>query len=216
MSSPQSSSCPYAIGQALPGDSDTGASWSDYELMHAIASAEQEQAAAGLHTLYQRHGPALLAYLTGQLDDPQLAEEVLQDVMLAVWRGAPGFRGDSKVTTWLLAIARRRAITARQRRPPANTSLSDTDTGATLASAGPGPLETVEQHTTAAAVRAALRQLPADQRETLELVFYHGLSGPEAAEVLGVAHGTVKSRLHRAKAQLSHLLRGHHEDSHDA
>jgi RNA polymerase sigma factor (sigma-70 family) len=154
-----------------------------------------------LETLYWRHGAALLSYIIGQVGDHVLAEEVLQDVMLAVWRSAANFRGESKVTTWLIAIARRRAISARQQRPVVDTRLGDH-----IAAREPSPLETLERQCERATLQAALRDLPADQRETLELVFYHGLSGPEAAEVLGVAPGTVKSRLHRAKTTLRRIL----------
>jgi len=158
--------------------------------------------AAALEALYARHGHSLLAYLIGQVSDRQLAEEVLQDVMLAVWRGAARFRGESAVTTWLLAIARRKAITARQRRPPPEQALDEQ-----TAADDSGPLEVLEHQSDRAAVRAALRALPDDQRETLELVFFHGLTGPQAAAVMGVAPGTVKSRLHRAKAVLERVLR---------
>jgi len=170
----------------------------DARLVERIARGEP----AALDALYARHGRALLAYLIGQVDDAHLAEEVLQDVMLAVWQSAARFRGESAVTTWLLAIARRRAITARQRRPPPAHPLDNQ-----AAASDTGPVETLERQSEQAAVRAALRALPGDQRETLELIFYHGLTGPQAAEVLGVAPGTVKSRLHRAKAALERILR---------
>lgn len=170
----------------------------DARLVRAVAGGDP----GALEALYARHGLRLLSYLAGQVGDRALAEEVLQDVMLAVWRGASNFRGDCRVTTWLLAIARRRAISARQGRAPAHAPLSDQfPTGDT------GPQEALERRADRDAVRAALDRLPADQRETLELVFYHGLSGPEAAEVLGIAPGTVKSRLHRAKRHLERLLR---------
>ena len=170
----------------------------DARLIERIGRGEP----AALEALYARHGRALLAYLIGQVGDPHLAEEVLQDVMLAVWQGADRFRGESAVTTWLLAIARRRAITARQRRTPVERPLDER-----AADTGRGPAEQVERRAEQMAVRAALRDLPDDQRETLELIFFHGLSGPEAAEVLGVAPGTVKSRLHRAKNMLERVLR---------
>lgn len=170
----------------------------DARLIERIGRGEP----AALEALYARHGRALLAYLIGQVGDPHLAEEVLQDVMLAVWRSADRFRGESRVTTWLLAIARRRAITARQRRTPVERSLDER-----AADDGRGPAELFERQTERSAVRDALRDLPDDQRETLELVFFHGLSGPEAAEVLGIAPGTVKSRLHRAKSALERALR---------
>lgn len=171
---------------------------SDHRLVQAIAQGDM----SALEALYARHGLRLLAYLVGQVNDRALAEEVLQDVMLAVWRGAASFRGDCRVTTWLLGIARRRAISARQARGPDHAPLNDE-----IAADNSGPLETLELRAEQHEIRAALAQLPADQRETLELIFYHGLSGPEAAEVLGVAPGTVKSRLHRAKTLLHRLLR---------
>jgi RNA polymerase sigma-70 factor (ECF subfamily) len=70
----------------------------------------------------------------------------------------------------------------------------------------PRPPEIVEQQEAKGAIQRALGQLPREQRETLELVFFHELSGSEVAEVMGVAPGTVKSRLHRAKAALRQLL----------
>lgn len=176
---------------------DSGDDQVDGALVKAIGRGDHH----ALETLYWRHGAAILSYIIGQVGDHALAEEVLQDVMLAVWRSAANFRGESKVTTWLIAIARRRAISARQQRPAAETQLGDH-----VAARDPGPLETLERRSEWDMLRAALRDLPADQRETLELIFYHGLSGPEAAEVLGVAPGTVKSRLHRAKTTLRRIL----------
>lgn len=170
----------------------------DCHLVQAMARGDVR----ALEELYARHGRRLLAYLVGLLDNRPLAEEVLQDVMLAAWRGAAGFRGDSRVTTWLLAIARLQALSARRRRYPAVVPLDDN-----LANDDSGAFKKVEYSADLNAVRAALRQLPADQRETLELIFYNELTGPEAAAVLGVAEGTIKSRLNRAKTSLRRLLR---------
>jgi RNA polymerase sigma-70 factor, ECF subfamily len=72
----------------------------DLRLVHAMAAGDTQ----ALETLYARHGRSILAYLIGQLNDRQLAEEILQDVMLAAWRGAESFRGESKVRkphSWL-------------------------------------------------------------------------------------------------------------------
>ena len=91
---------------------DAAAPISDRDLLRAVAGGDQQ----ALRQLYALHGPCVLAYLMGQLGDRSLAEEVLQDVMLAVWNGAARFRGDSKVRTWLLAIARNQAISARRKR----------------------------------------------------------------------------------------------------
>lgn len=170
---------------------------SDPTLVARLAAGETQ----ALDVLYARHGLALLGYLVGQVGDQALAEEILQDVMLAVWHGAGSFRGDSSVRTWMLAIARRRAITERQRRSVDAVALDDD-----LAANDTGPLDVLIQRAERDDLRAALRRLPDDQRETLELVFYHDLSGPEVAEVMGISPGTVKSRLHRAKALLKGLL----------
>jgi RNA polymerase sigma-70 factor (ECF subfamily) len=163
----------------------------DHHLVRAIAGGDVQ----AMDTLYERHGLGVLNYLVGQIGDRHQAEEVLQDVMLAVWKGAVHFRGDSQVRTWLLGIARHRALNVRQRRPPPSMPLHE-DLYAESA-------DTVELDS----LLKGLRQLPADQRETLELIFYHGLTGQEAAAVLGVSSGTIKSRLHRAKAALRDLLR---------
>ncbi len=169
----------------------------DLGLVRAMAAGDGR----ALDTLYARHGPSLLAYLIGLLSQRALAEEVLQDVMLAAWQGAARFRGDSQVRTWLFTIARHRAANARRRRAPVQAPL-----GETLAADDPQPAEIVELQDEQAAVRHALGKLSAEQRETLELVFFHELSESDVARVTGVAPGTVKSRLYRAKAALRRLL----------
>jgi RNA polymerase sigma-70 factor (ECF subfamily) len=149
-----------------------------------------------LGELYARHGAGVLSYLVGRLGDRRLAEEVLQDVMLAAWQAASGFRAESKVRTWLLTIAHHRALNARRRRQPPLTAglLSD------------GRADEWSGSAERADLRSALARLPNPQRAALELVFGHGLTTAEAAEVLGVAPGTVKSRLHRAKRALRSIL----------
>ena len=170
----------------------------DLPLIRSMASGD----ACALDELYARHGPGLLAYLTFRLDDRALAEEVLQDVMLAAWRAAHAFRAESRVLTWLLAIARNRATNACQRRPAPNLALGSQNQS--IDADIEGVVELAGQYDE---LRSALRRLPEDQRETLVLVFTGGLTGAEAAKVLGVAPGTVKSRLSRARAALRALLR---------
>jgi RNA polymerase sigma factor (sigma-70 family) len=172
---------------------------SDLALLQAMAAGH----APALDELYARYGPAVFGYLMARLGERQLAEEVLQDVMLAVWRSAASFRGDSKVLTWLLTIAHNLAVNARRRRTftliPFNDALDSP-------SDDTGPLDRVVRQAEHLAVRQRLDQLPAPQREVLVLVFYHQCSEAEVAEVLGIPVGTVKSRLHRAKAALRSVL----------
>ncbi|HYN87865.1 MAG TPA: RNA polymerase sigma factor [Ardenticatenaceae bacterium] len=170
----------------------------DFDLVRAMAAGDSQ----ALESLYARHGPGLLTYLVAQLGQRAVAEEVLQDVMLAAWNGAAHFRGDSQVRTWLLSIARHRAANARRRRTPGRAPLDEE----TLVAGDPHPSTSLEQQEKRGSIRRALTQLSEEQRETLELVFFHELSGDEVALVTGVALGTVKSRLHRAKAALRKLL----------
>lgn len=171
----------------------------DHILIQRMASGD----AGALDELYVRHGSGILSYLTSYLNDRQLAEEILQDVMLAAWNNASTFRGDSKVRTWLLVIARNRAINSRRRQSPHLVALED---GINNFSSDTGPLEKVVIHSRDEALRAAIESLPPVHREILTLVFYNQLSGPEVANVLGISEGTVKSRLHRAKDTLRRSL----------
>ena len=174
----------------------------DLALLQAMAGNDS----LALEELYRRRGPGILAYLAGRLKDRGLAEEVLQDVMLSAWQSASRFRGECRVYTWLLAIARNRAINAfRRQRSSSSPPVSFEDPH--LDRIGKNSPE-IEKVGTYDAVHAALQALPAEQRETLELVFIHGLSLSETAFVLRVSAGTVKSRIHRAKARLREMIEG--------
>lgn len=183
----------YAVPvRALRGRAAESEDLSDAGLIRAMAAGEAE----ALRTLYERLGPRVLSYLLGQLPTRELAEEVLQDVFLAAWRASGGFRGDSKVLTWLLTIAHNRAINARRRKQLDKVPLDSRRHGDVRA---PDLGERVAHRMD---VRHALRTLPEAQRAALELVFFHGLAIAEAAAVLDVAPGTIKSRIFRAKAAL--------------
>lgn len=171
----------------------------DWTLMRSMADGDVR----ALNEVYARYGPMLLGFLNARLPSRQLAEEVLQDVMLAVWDNAKSFEARSKVKTWLLVIARNRAINATRRK---KLPLIDISQVFDLKSDDTGPMESVVRHETQDKVRTAIHKLPEGQREVLVLVFYHQLTGPEVAEVLDISEGTVKSRLHRAKENLKGLL----------
>jgi RNA polymerase sigma-70 factor (ECF subfamily) len=170
----------------------------DLALISSIAKGDTQ----ALDVLYARHGPGILNYLIGRLNDRQLAEEMLQDVFLAVWQSAHRFQGKSKVYTWLISIARHKAINASQRqRTPQTINLDDE-----IHIQQSQPVEFPSDESDHTSLRNAIQQLPPAQRETLELVFYHQFTERETAKLLGIAPGTVKSRLHRAKMTLRKLL----------
>ena len=171
----------------------------DWMLIRAMADGDVR----ALDELYSRYAGQILAFLRTKVSDQRLAEELLQDVMLAAWENASGFEARSKVKTWLLVIARNRAInTYRKKRLPIINindvfSLQTDDTG---------PVDAAVKKDRESKVREAVHKLPEIQRDVLVLVFYHQLSGPEVAEVLDISEGTVKSRLHRAKEMLRRIL----------
>jgi RNA polymerase sigma-70 factor, ECF subfamily len=167
---------------------------SDDQLIQAMARGD----AGALNELYARHGAHLLNYLSAELNDDSLAQEVLQDVMFAAWKQSSRFRGESQVRTWLFAIARRQMLKARQKHAPDSIPLDDT------LSDRIDPMTRQDEHE---ALMQAIDQLSADQQEALELIFYHGLSGPEAAGKLNISINTLKSRLFRARNALRDLLR---------
>jgi RNA polymerase sigma-70 factor (ECF subfamily) len=142
----------------------------------------------------------VLAHITMVVDDRSLSEEVLQDTMLAVWRGAASFRGESQVRTWLIAIARRqmRDRLRRQHVAPVDQSALNEQPVAE-----PGPEELALDRIEMA---SAIETLTLRHREVLGLVFGAGLTMAEVAELLEVPIGTIKSRLAAARTALLQAL----------
>jgi RNA polymerase sigma-70 factor (ECF subfamily) len=171
----------------------------DTELLRRIGDGDH----SALVALYQRHGGVVLAQIRLVVDDRGLSEEILQDTMLAVWRGARSFRGHSRVRSWIIAIARRQA---RDRLRRHRTNVVDDRLLAARPARGPGPEDVVLDRATAAAVAHAIRLLDVRHREVLGLVFGAGLTLAEAADVLEVPLGTVKSRLAAARTALVRAL----------
>ena len=171
----------------------------DRQLLKDIAGGDR-QALSELYTRYQR---PLFNYLLQLTPDYGLAEELLQDTLVAVWKSACNFEERSSVQTWLIGIARRQAHnTLRQRKP----SLVDESELEGIAATEPEP----EDFTLATVARdelvAAFKQLAPVHREVLALIFVQELAYAEAATILGVPVGTVKSRLSNARRALRSLL----------
>jgi RNA polymerase sigma-70 factor (ECF subfamily) len=185
---------------------DAGADETNRQMIARIAAGDRD----ALTECYRHWQHPLFVYLLHRCGgDRSIAEEILQDTFLAVWQSAGRFEGRSHVRTWLIGIARRQAHNTLRRRQLPGTGLDDVTH---WPEAGPAP----EESAIASAMRdeliAKLEQLPAANRETLELVLVHGLSYAEVAEVLHVPLGTVKSRLNGAKRALRTLLANARKD----
>lgn len=166
----------------------------------AVLARVSEGDTGALGELYERYGEPLFAFLFRLAGDRGTAEEILQDTLLAVWRSAGTFQSRSKVSTWLFGVARRQAHNRlRGLPPPAAAEPRD------RADARPGPEELAVGGDW---LQAALAALPLAQREVVVLHFLDDLAQQEIAEVLGIPVGTVKSRLHQARAKLRESLHG--------
>lgn len=157
---------------------------------------------------YDRHSRSLYAYALRLLGDPQAAEDVLSEAMFTVWIEAARFRGDCQPKTWLYRIARNKAIERLRRRPPDELPLTDGTYGA-----WERDQERVDLRVT---LEQALRALPRDQREVVELAFFHDLPYGEIARILGCPVNTVKTRMFWAKRKLRRALSRSEERKSDA
>lgn len=162
-----------------------------------IAQGDQ----VALSELYARYFPRLSRYLWHQLHgDVSLVEEALQDTFMEVWRDAGTFRGESRVATWLFRIAQRRCWHVRRTHAAQQQPLSLTQAVSLEEAVAPSGHE--EQTLTRLALQEALRCLPDKQREVALLLLVHRFTSEEAAQILKIPSGTVRSRLRAARTLL--------------
>jgi RNA polymerase sigma-70 factor, ECF subfamily len=179
---------------------------SDAELLHLHVEGDPE----AFGELFHRYRDRLWAVAVRTVGDPEEAADALQDAMIAAFQRAASFRGDSAVTTWLHRIVVNAALDRiRRRAARAATSVRDEDALDALAADGQ-PLNDPSARSDATLdVQAALGTLVSDQRAALVLVDMLGYPVADAAEILGVSEGTLKSRTARGRArllpQLAHL-----------
>ena len=192
----------------MTGPSRPGGDTSDADLLKMHVDGDPD--AFGL--LFLRHRDRLWAIAVRTMSDPEEAADALQDAMISAFRRAGSFRGDSAVTTWLHRIVVN-ACLDRMRRRAARPEFGSGDERMLEAAAPAGAgADIAADADVSVEVMAALRQLPRDQQMALVLVDMLGYPVAAAAELLGVAQGTVKSRCARGRArllpQLAHLRRG--------
>ena len=180
---------------SFPPDQQT-----DADLLAATAAADER----AFHVLYDRFERRVYGYVRTLIRQPALAEEVTIDAMTAVWQGARGFAGSARVSTWILGIARHKAIDALRKvanRPDAlSLDRVDVEDGAAT------PSREADRDSSARATQRAIAQLSDDHREVLRLAFYEELPYEEIGSLLGIPLNTVKTRVYYAKQQLRKQL----------
>lgn len=154
--------------------------------------------------LYRAYFPRLGRFLQRMTRSTPLIEEVVNDTMLAVWRKAESFDGSSKVSTWIFAIAYRRACTALRALDEPVDSAEDEGEGLDA----DRPDRQLERQRLGHAIDAALAALPLAQRTVFQLTFYHDMSYMEIAEIMECPVNTIKTRMFHARKRLATLLDG--------
>lgn len=191
--------------------------WSDrsVELSQLVARAGLGDREA-FATLYERTSPHLLGVVLRIQRDRAMAEDILQEVFVNVWRAAHSFdAAQSQPLTWLTSVARNRAIDSLRRahaqpqlKAPTSASGDDeeTDVYDSVADDAPGPLELLSRASDARALGHCMEGLSAQQRQSVALAFFDGLSHGEVAEAMRQPLGTVKSWVRRALMSLKNCL----------
>ncbi len=168
-------------------------------LIRRIAEGSRE----AFEQLYRAWQTRLFRYLLRMVGDSGRAEELTNDTMIAAWKAAATFKGQSKVSTWLFAIARNKALNSMRQRQPETVEVEEAM--AVTASAG-GQELAVSRDRLQSTMKNALQQLSADHREVMELTFYQELSYQEIAEIMQCPVNTVKTRMFYAKTKLQEIL----------
>jgi RNA polymerase sigma factor (sigma-70 family) len=189
----------HALALAVPISRMLVKGRSDEELLEAVATGDER----ALGALYDRFGRVAYGVALRILRDRALAEDAVQEAFLAVWRSADGYRRErAKPATWILTLVHRRAVDLVRREDRRRAEPLDEEPDG-VADSVPEEADVRERRT---AVQTALRRLPPDQRQALELAYYGGYTQSELADRLGVPLGTVKSRMFAGLTRLRELV----------
>jgi RNA polymerase sigma-70 factor (ECF subfamily) len=183
----------------------------DDELVRRFRSGE----VSAYSDLVMRYQDRVFAQCLRWMGDPRIAEEVAQDVFLAIYRALPRFRGESRVSTWIFRITvnhckNRRLYRSRRKfeahEPLEGISRDEDGPARQIPAQGPGTDQGSHRSEAEEILHEALARLDEDQRTIILLRDIQDLSYEEISEILDLPRGTVKSRLHRARAELARLV----------
>jgi RNA polymerase sigma-70 factor (ECF subfamily) len=173
---------------------------SDEALVRAIAEGDRQAMAV----LYARHNVRVYRFILRLTANAATAEDLVSEVFLDVWRSAPRFEAKSSVATWLMAIARYKALSMMRQRidAPLDDRIAES-----VEDGADDPETAADTARRSEIIRKCLAQLSPAHREVMDLVYYHDKSVDEIAQIVGVLPGTVKTRMFYARAKLAGFLR---------
>ena len=157
-----------------------------------------------MQVLFARHHVRVYRFVLRLVRNEASAEDLISEVFLDVWRQADRFEGRSAVSTWLLAIARFKALSSMRRKP--DEELDEEAAGA-IEDSSDTPEVSLQKKDKSGLLRKCLEQLSREHREVVDLVYYHEKSIEEVAEIVGIPEATVKTRMFYARKKLSELLK---------
>jgi RNA polymerase sigma-70 factor, ECF subfamily len=175
-------------------------STSDEVLIGRIANGDR----LAMQVLYARYHVRVFRFVVRLVRDEATAEDLISEVFLDVWRQAGRFEGRSTVSTWMLAIARFKAISALRRR---SDEELDEDAACAIEDPSDDPATALEKKDKSVVIRKCLMGLSAEHREIVDLVYYHEKSVEEVADIVGIPVNTVKTRMFYARKRLAELLK---------
>jgi RNA polymerase sigma-70 factor (ECF subfamily) len=173
---------------------------SDEALIELIAEGDKR----AMQVLYARHNVRVFRFIVRLTGNQTLAEDLVSEVFLDVWRQAEGFEAKSQVSTWLLAIARYKALSALRRRTEEHL---DDRMAASIEDTSDDPETVVHARDRNGILQKCLKQLSPAHREVIDLVYYHEKSVDEVARIVGVPPATVKTRMFYARSKMADLLK---------
>ena len=193
---------PLAAVATVPAVAGTaGDTSSDTILIERIAAGDK----LAMQALFARHRMSIYRWLLRFVSNETLAEDLLSEVFLDVWRQAGRFEGRASVSTWLISIARFKALSARRRRTEAEL---DEKIETTVADPANDLEAALQEKNRGELLRQALTRLSPEHREIIDLVYYHEKSVDECAHILGIPAATVKTRMFYARKKLAELVKG--------
>jgi RNA polymerase sigma-70 factor (ECF subfamily) len=172
----------------------------DTALLRRIAEGDKE----AMRSLFLHYRLYVYRFLLRLLNNAPLADDLTSEVFLDVWRQSGRFEGRSTVATWMLAIARNKALATLRRQR--HDSLDDAELE-TIEDTADDPETAVQKVDRSRLLRQILADLPVKHREIIDLVYYHEKSLPEVATILGILHDTAKTRLFYARKHVAKRLK---------
>ncbi|MCK1512372.1 sigma-70 family RNA polymerase sigma factor [Bradyrhizobium sp. 190] len=172
---------------------------SDEMLLKSIAEGDK----AAMHIMFARHRARVFRFIQRIVRNTAIAEDLVSQVFLDVWRSANAFESRSRVSTWLLSIARLKALSSFRERRHENI---DRDDVLGIVDVADTPEAALDRKETNGVLRACIGKLSPAHRDVIDLFYYREKSVAEMSEIFGIPHATVKSRIFYARKQLAGML----------